>query len=543
MSDQDNSDCDASDSSSEPKWLEQGGFLLLLIGMFQAFYGLAFVCDEYFSGSLRILCEEFKIPPVVAGATIMAIGTSAPDLLIAMISLLVANSSLGLGSVIGSLLFNYYAICAGVVLWSKNGFLKLDPLMFSRETFSYIISLGVLMFVVSKGSYEKGDWDQCITISWLGSTLLLLGYIGYALYQIYGHFITIFIYGLFCKDPLLPMSKDQNAIENDKVDVEIVSPPHSSVSDQNSVLSDLRRTRVVSAILLTEEMNQINSISSRSVSEGGTSIAPDLLLKMREVACLPAVIDLKERPPPPPVCCVDQTHRQRTVSLDRPSFTVVRLLNPAPEVPSDMNVIAAQGLKQTHQQQLEASPAGTVAWTWFYFTLPLRYMIHRTIPDCSQRRQAYCWTLLLSCCWLGALAEVMVECITAFGGIAGVDPKILGFTLSAMGASLPTLCTAMAVSREGLGDMAIANALGSNTFSLYAGVGLPWLTWVLVTGKSYRGVQDEGILPMLSLMILTQLFTYFLILAHGFTLHKWMGYLFLLIYAVILFLICGYFVQ
>ena len=56
--------------------------MLIIFVMLLSFWGLAFVCDHYFCSSLMVLCEERGIPENVAGATVMAIGTSAADLMI-----------------------------------------------------------------------------------------------------------------------------------------------------------------------------------------------------------------------------------------------------------------------------------------------------------------------------------------------------------------------------------------------------------------------------------------------------------------------------
>lgn len=76
------SSCISSYMPYSPPWIKNGGFLLVTTIMVICFWGLAFVCDHYFCASLMILCEDRNIPENVAGATIMAIGTSAADLMI-----------------------------------------------------------------------------------------------------------------------------------------------------------------------------------------------------------------------------------------------------------------------------------------------------------------------------------------------------------------------------------------------------------------------------------------------------------------------------
>jgi len=95
--------------------------------------------------ALNVISEYFKIPDDVAGATLMAAGASSPELLCTIISLFVTHSSLGLGTIVGSEIFNQLIICAGSVYSSKTHnndenvskygerFLVLDKTMVIRE--------------------------------------------------------------------------------------------------------------------------------------------------------------------------------------------------------------------------------------------------------------------------------------------------------------------------------------------------------------------------------------------------------------------------
>lgn len=91
------SPCSSSVGDAEIQdWIKNGGFIILILVCIQSFFGLAHVCDEFFCPSLEILCEEFDISDDIAGATFMAIGTSAGDLMISVLSLFVSKSNLGI---------------------------------------------------------------------------------------------------------------------------------------------------------------------------------------------------------------------------------------------------------------------------------------------------------------------------------------------------------------------------------------------------------------------------------------------------------------
>lgn len=113
------SPCSEGQEDEVPEWIRQGGVILVIIGLAQSFLGLAHICDFYFCRSLEILCEENRIRDDVAGATIMAWATSCPDLLISMMSLFVFDSTIGLGTIIGSVIFNHMVVVAAIVMSSK----------------------------------------------------------------------------------------------------------------------------------------------------------------------------------------------------------------------------------------------------------------------------------------------------------------------------------------------------------------------------------------------------------------------------------------
>ena len=47
---------------------------------FYMFWAIAIVCDDYFVPCLEIICDKLNLQTDVAGATFMALGSSAPEL-------------------------------------------------------------------------------------------------------------------------------------------------------------------------------------------------------------------------------------------------------------------------------------------------------------------------------------------------------------------------------------------------------------------------------------------------------------------------------
>jgi len=80
-------------------------FLLFIPGFFLLIFGANILVD-----SASSLAKRYNIPNIVIGLTIVAFGTSAPELVVNVFSAVEGNTSLALGNVIGSNIFNVAAI-------------------------------------------------------------------------------------------------------------------------------------------------------------------------------------------------------------------------------------------------------------------------------------------------------------------------------------------------------------------------------------------------------------------------------------------------
>ena len=79
--------------------------LLVLVSLVVLYFGADFLVKG--SSSLAV---RFGISPLVVGLTVVAFGTSAPELLVSVQSALVGNSGIAVGNVMGSNIFNVCAI-------------------------------------------------------------------------------------------------------------------------------------------------------------------------------------------------------------------------------------------------------------------------------------------------------------------------------------------------------------------------------------------------------------------------------------------------
>jgi len=122
-------------------------------------------------GSLDVIADKLKITPDVAGATFMAAGGSAPELFTSIIGVFIAKSDVGIGTIVGSAVFNILFVIAACAFAAKEALsLTAWPLM--RDVFFYSVSLIVLVVFFNDNQ-----------IMWYEALILFLWYFCYVIFM------------------------------------------------------------------------------------------------------------------------------------------------------------------------------------------------------------------------------------------------------------------------------------------------------------------------------------------------------------------------
>ncbi len=115
------------------------------------------------------------------------------------------------------------------------------------------------------------------------------------------------------------------------------------------------------------------------------------------------------------------------------------------------------------------------------------------LPD-VEKKQA--WTIpvfLISLAIIGYACYWLVIAAEQFALLLNIPPAIVALTILAGGTSIPEMISSAIVSKQGRGDMAIANAIGSNIFDILMSLGLPVLIFILVKGTSLNNLGGSQI--------------------------------------------------
>lgn len=147
--------------------------LLLIVGLGLILAGANFLTDGAAAVALR-----FRVPEFVVGLTIVAVGTSTPELVVSVLSAIAKNSGMAIGNVVGSNLFNVFVILGVCAL--------IAPLALTRQNIRRDIPFGmvaslILLLLASDRFFRPHAAD---TINRLDGIVMLILYIGLLVYTV-----------------------------------------------------------------------------------------------------------------------------------------------------------------------------------------------------------------------------------------------------------------------------------------------------------------------------------------------------------------------
>ena len=148
--------------------------LLLVIGAAAIAVGARFLVDN---GTL--IAAALGVPDSVIGLTMVALGTSLPELITAITSLVKGHGSLSLGNIIGANLFNIILV-SGMAITISPFAIPAEKTILGGINSSLVVDLPVMLAVMAimcLPALKKGELKR-----WQGITLLCL-YAAFTVYQ------------------------------------------------------------------------------------------------------------------------------------------------------------------------------------------------------------------------------------------------------------------------------------------------------------------------------------------------------------------------
>jgi len=174
---------------------------------------------------------------------------------------------------------------------------------------------------------------------------------------------------------------------------------------------------------------------------------------------------------------------------------------------------------------------------FYVIAWPINKLFYFTVLDCRRERfrKLYPITFITSLIWIAILAHFLVSWATYIGCFLAIPDAIMGLTIIAAGASVPEIISSIAVSKQGLGDMVIANSIGSNIFDILIGLGFPWLLYSAIRGPI--SIDPTGLAIYIAIALFSVILMFCIFLLQKWRLNKRTG--FILSGYYLLFLIFG----
>lgn len=166
---------------------------------------------------------------------------------------------------------------------------------------------------------------------------------------------------------------------------------------------------------------------------------------------------------------------------------------------------------------------------WNFFTYPVDALL-KLIPDPEKKPKWTFFTFFLCLFIIGYTCYFLVLAAETVAVFLKISPSIVALTILAGGSSIPEMISSMVVSKQGRGDMAIANAIGSNIFDILMSLGLPLLIYTAIHGD-LTDIGGANITSSVLLLFATLLMVVLMLAAQRFKATKIFGWFLIIVYA------------
>ena len=121
------------------------------VGMGITFFAVCVVCDDFLVPSIDVFIDQFKIPEDVAGVTLVAFGSAAPELFLNLMSAANGTSDLSLSALLGSSIVAFGLIPPLCILMTNEKEMDLKAWPIVREILFYLLGLLAFLCVIQDG--------------------------------------------------------------------------------------------------------------------------------------------------------------------------------------------------------------------------------------------------------------------------------------------------------------------------------------------------------------------------------------------------------
>ncbi|XP_039933370.1 sodium/potassium/calcium exchanger 1 [Hirundo rustica] len=516
----------------------QGWVVLHIFGMMYVFVALAIVCDEYFVPALGVITEKLQISEDVAGATFMAAGGSAPELFTSLIGVFISHSNVGIGTIVGSAVFNILFVIGTCALFSRQ-ILHLTWWPLFRDISFYIVDLLMLILFFLDS-----------VIDWWESLLLLIAYATYVFTMKQNIFLEQWV-----KQEL---KKKLNAVQAASAEHMQKTSTRAVVDDGTMQPPDVRKLQPGPALQRGSSSASLHNSQMRGtivqlmihtldpLAEAKFKDRVDILSKMAKAKAetlegqgsqpeeekkAPSTVQVTPASTSEP----SKDTQNADVPQDGQSPSSSDTSDDSSSESQDSDSDSTEGDENDEPLSLEW-PESRTKQAIYLFLFPIVFPLWSTLPDVRnpESKKLFVITFFGSILWIAAFSYLMVWWAHQVGETIGISEEIMGLTILAAGTSIPDLITSVIVARKGLGDMAVSSSVGSNIFDITVGLPVPWFLFSIFNGLSPVAVSSNGLFCAIVLLFLMLLFVILSIALCKWKMNKLLGLTMFALYFVFL---------
>ncbi|CAJ1056622.1 sodium/potassium/calcium exchanger 1 isoform X1 [Xyrichtys novacula] len=530
----------------------RGWVILHIIGMMYMFISLAIVCDEFFVPALGVITDKLAISDDVAGATFMAAGGSAPELFTSLIGVFIAHSNVGIGTIVGSAVFNILFVIGMCALFSRE-VLHLTWWPLFRDVSFYIFDLILLIIFFLDN-----------VILWWESMMLVTSYTTYVIFmkfnvqieqafktQLHKHKNIVQIIAVEesekttgdAEDNAPPSPEDKNLLK--------LKPSLQRGGSSASLHNSTMRNTIFQLMIHTldplgegkfkDKAASLNNVARRTAGRKAQDRSEDAVGKTeqtKEPKDIPAVETERKKQQPEDKKedvsaggCEDESGGSEDSDSEDDSD------DDSDEFSEDEDEEDEDEEEEKEEEPLSLDwPDTRLKQATYLFLLPIIFPLWLTVPDVRNRksRRFFAVTFLGSILWIAVFSYLMVWWAHQVGETIGISEEIMGLTILAAGTSIPDLITSVIVARKGLGDMAVSSSVGSNIFDITVGLPVPWLLYSIFHGFAPVAVSSNGLFCAIVLLFIMLLFVIISIAFCKWSMNKALGFTLFLLYFIFL---------
>uniref|UniRef100_UPI0037E8EFD9 sodium/potassium/calcium exchanger 3 n=1 Tax=Semicossyphus pulcher TaxID=241346 RepID=UPI0037E8EFD9 len=513
---------------------KKGAVFLHALCAIYMFYALAIVCDDYFVPSLEKISENLQLSEDVAGATFMAAGSSAPELFTSLIGVFITKGDVGVGTIVGSAVFNILVIIGLSGIFAGQTVVLTWWSLF-RDSSYYILSVLTLIMVI----YDA-------TVVWWESLLLMTMYGIYIIIMKFNSQLMAFtMRQIRSSRPCCNVSESH---QDDKMGEE------ATACNTSMVLINKGQAHVQEnpPVVMVDELLILNP-HKLSFSEAGLRImiTPHFSPRTRLSMAGRVLISERQR-------LIQKNQRDSEAgpgsrggsnsnSLKRTGSCSIENGGRGHGV-GDAESGDKQEVCQAEEEEDDEDgifspvriPGSCCARVKWVITWPLGLLLYCTVPNCILPRwhRWFMVTFVASTLWIAIFSYLMVWMVTIISYTLDIPDYIMGITFLAAGTSVPDCMASLIVARQGMGDMAVSNSIGSNIFDILLGLGFPWaLRTLVVDHGSSVSINNKGLVYSVVLLLASVFLTVMSVHLNHWRLDRRLGLGLMFLYAI--FLLCS----